>query len=63
MNYAICENEKVSRGLEQFASWMKEKDKDIPSDIYERLVKVSNKVIECAHEFNSIVEDYYSDEN
>lgn len=63
MNYAICENEKVSGGLEQFANWMKEKDKDIPPDIYKRLVKVSDKIIECAHEFDSIVEDYYNEEN
>lgn len=63
MNYAICENEKVSGGLEQFADWMKEKDKDIPPDIYERLVKVADKIIECAHEFDSIIEDYYNEEN
>lgn len=63
MNYAICENEKISNGLEQFANWMEEKDEHIPPDIYKRLMKVSNKIIECAHEFNGIIEDYYNEEN
>ena len=61
MNYALCENERVSGGLEQFADWMKEKDKSIKPSLYKRLVKVADKIIECAHEFDEIVEDYYKD--
>ena len=61
MNYALCENESVSSSLEQIAFWMVEEDKNIPPEIRKRLVKVSDDLLKCSHEFNQIVEDYYKE--
>ena len=63
MNYAICECEKVSETLETIASWMKEEDKDISPENRKKLNNLSDKIIECSHEFNQIVEDHYKDED
>lgn len=62
MNYAICECEKVSEMFETVASWMKEEDKDISPENRKKLNNLSDKIIECSHEFNQIIEDHYKDE-
>lgn len=63
MNYAICECEKVSGMLETIASWMKEEDKSISPENRKKLNNLSDKIIECSHEFNQIIEDHYKDED
>ena len=44
MNYAIIENESVSRNLEYIADWLREKDESISPKNRKRLDKLEKKI-------------------
>jgi len=58
--YCLGENERISRMLESIANWLVEKpDKDVSQEEIDRFKSLSCKIIECQHEFDSIVEHYW----
>jgi hypothetical protein len=59
MSYALCENESISRELEAIAGWIKEDDKELIPEERERFLKLSDKITECWHEFDDIVDSYW----
>ena len=59
--YCLIENESVSRTLEDVADWLLEKpNKDVSKDEINRLKALSEKILDCQHEFDSIVEHYWA---
>ena len=59
MSYALCENESISRKLEAIAGWIKEDDEELIPEERERFLKLSDKITECWHEFDDIVDSYW----
>ena len=61
MNYAIIENESVSRSLEDIAGWLREKDEDLSPKTRKRLDKLAKKIESCSSELEAIVADHYKE--
>lgn len=61
MNYAIIENESVSRSLEDIAGWLREKDEDLSPKTQKRLDKLAKKIESCSSELEAIVADHYKE--
>lgn len=61
MNYAIIENESVSRNLENIAGWLREKDEDLSPKTWKRLDKLAKKIESCSSELEAIVADHYKE--
>ncbi|WP_288940994.1 hypothetical protein [uncultured Streptococcus sp.] len=62
MNYAIIENESVSRSLEDIAGWLREKDENISPKNRKRLDKLAKKIESCSSELEAIVADHYKED-
>ena len=60
MIYALIENEKVSRQLDDIASWVGEKEKELTPREQKRLLKVSKKLTKCRKEFDAAVDSYWN---
>lgn len=60
-NYALIENESVSRNLEHIADWLREKDENISPKNRKRLDKLAKKIESCSSELEAIVSDHYKD--
>lgn len=62
MNYAIIENESVSRNLENIADWLREKKmKKISPKNRKRLDKLAKKIERCSSELEVIVANHYKE--
>lgn len=61
MNYAIIENESVSRNLEDIAGWLREKDEDLSPKTRKQLDKLAKKIESCSSELEAIVADHYKE--
>ena len=61
MNYAIIENESVSRNLEDIAGWLREKDEDLSPKTRKRLDKLAKKTESCSSELEAIVANHYKE--
>lgn len=62
MNYAIIENESVSRGLEDITGWLREKDENLSPKTRKRLDKLAKKIESCSSELEAIVADHYKED-
>jgi len=60
MIYALIENESVSRQLDDIASWIGEKEKELTPKEQKRLLKVSKKITKCREEFDAAVDSYWN---
>ena len=63
MNYAIIENESVSRNLENIADWLREKDEKISPKNRKRLDELAKKIERCSSELEAIVANHYKEKN
>ena len=63
MNYAIIENESVSRNLENIADQLREKDENISPKNRKRLDKLAKKIERCSSELEAIVANHYKEKN
>ena len=62
MIYALIENEKVSRQLDDIASWVTEtkNEKELTPKELKRFLKVSKKLTKCREEFDVAVDSYWN---
>ena len=62
MIYALIENEKVSRQLDDIASWVTEtkNEKELTPKELKRFLKVSKKLTKCREEVDAAVDSYWN---
>ena len=62
MIYALIENEKVSRQLDDIASWVTEakNEKELTPKELKRFLKVSKNLTKCREECDAAVDSYWN---